>query len=122
MIARRYVPLAEFELWRHLMESRHGRDVTIEATSYWIAEQAAWWNSGFEEEQLQPVLRLQFERVQSQGVAEVIERFFPAETYPEAQEAMLSHFCEQARVRLLSAMPGYFVPGSAHRAPAEVPA
>jgi len=118
----RYVPLAEFEMWRHLMETRHGRSVTVEATSYWIAEQAAWWNSGYSEEDLLPVLRLRFERLLPGDVEEQVERFFPAETYPQAQEALLSHLTTRARVRLLSAVPGYFVPADARRAAAVIPA
>ena len=43
------------------------------------------------------------------GVAEPVERFFPAETYPVAQEALLSHFAGEG-LRLVSATPGYFLP------------
>lgn len=110
----RYVPLAEFELWRHLMETRHARMVTVDSVSVWIAEPSAWWNSGFRAEDLVPVLRLRFERIQ-EGVPAVMERFFAAETYPEAQEALLSHFGEGQRIRALSATPGYFVPPAARQ-------
>ena len=106
----RYVPLSEFKLWRHLMESRHGRAVAVEARSYWVADQATWWNSGFAAEDLVPVLRLRFERLFPDGIAEQVERFFPAETYPQAQEALLGHFREDSEVRLVAAVPGYFVP------------
>jgi hypothetical protein len=117
----RYVPVAEFELWRHLMETRHGRSVSVDSVSVWIAEQSAWWNSGFTAEDLVPVLRLRFERIQ-EGVPAVMERFFAAETYPEAQEALLSHFGEGQRVRPLSATPGYFVPAAARQRPIVRPA
>ena len=43
------------------------------------------------------------------GVPVPIERFFPAETYPEAQEALLSHYENPERV---VAIPGYFVPAA----------
>jgi hypothetical protein len=105
----RYVPLREFELWRYMMEHRHGRKVTVELVSLWIAERAAWWNSGFSAEDAAPVLRLQFERRLPSGVNEPVERFFPAETYPVAQEALLSHFAGEG-LRLVSATPGYFLP------------
>jgi hypothetical protein len=39
-----------------------------------------------------------------------IERFFPAETYPDAQEALLSHYVGDTRPQRLVATPGYFVP------------
>ena len=105
----RYVPLQEFELWRYMMENRHGRTVAVETVSVWIAERAAWWNSGFSAEDAAPVLRLRFERRLPSGVAEPVERFFPAETYPTAQEALLSHFAGRG-LRFLSATPGYFLP------------
>jgi hypothetical protein len=105
----RYVPLSEFGLWRYLMEHRHGRSISVDATSLWVAEPASWWNSGFREEELVPVLRLRFERAHGDGVSEIVERFFPAETYPEAQEALLSHF-GGPQLRLVAASPGYFVP------------
>ncbi len=107
--ALRYIPLAEFELWRYLMETRHGRQVWIEEVSIWVAEESGTWNSGFTAEDLQPVVRLRLERAGPHGVAIPMERFFPAETYPQAQEALLGHF-EEERCRVLGATPGYFVP------------
>jgi hypothetical protein len=105
----RYIPLAEFELWRYLMETRHGRSVSVEEVSIWVSEQAAWWNSGYAPETLEPVLRVRFERPGPQGVPVPIERFFPAETYPQAQEALLAHYDGAARARGVMATPGYFV-------------
>lgn len=105
----RYIPVAEFQLWRHLMETRHRRRVTIEETSIWIPEEAALWNSGFAAEDLEPVLRIQVDLPGPRGVPVPVERFFPAETYPQAQEALLSHF-EGQRPQRVTATPGYFVP------------
>jgi len=105
----RYVPLAEFGLWQHLMESKHRRTVTVEQVSIWVAEEAARWNSGYGAEDLEPVLRVRFQKPGPQGTLVTVERYFPAETYPEAQEALLSHV-ENASCSRLSAMPGYFVP------------
>ena len=106
----RYVPLSEFGLWRYMMETHHQRAVHVEAVSIWIAEEAASWNSGFKPEELEPVLRVCLERPGPYGVPVRMERFFPAETYPRAQEALLSHFSGPLRPRLTQAMPGYFVP------------
>ena len=106
--ALRYIPLGEFELWRHLMETRHRRHVAVESVSHWIAEDAARWNSGYSADDLQPVIRVHLEIPGPSGVPIPVERFFPAETYPQAQEALLSHF--GTRSRGLLAVPGYFVP------------
>lgn len=105
----RYVPLAEFGLWQHLMETKHHRRVTVEQVSVWVPEDAARWNSGYRGEELEPVLRVRYQKPGPQGTSILIERYFPAETYPEAQEALLSH-PENASCRRLSATPGYFVP------------
>ena len=105
----RYVPLAEFDLWKHLMETKHRRTVLVEQVSIWVPEDAARWNSGYVAEDLQPVLRVRFQKPGPHGTLFTMERYFPAETYPEAQEALLSH-AENAACRQLSATPGYFVP------------
>jgi len=111
----RYVPQAEFDLWRHLMETRHSRQVTVEAVSIWIAEDAARWNSGFAPDELEPVLRVVVERPGPHGVPLSVERYFPAETYPRAQEALLAHFAGLSRPLRVVAVPGYFIPVSARR-------
>ncbi len=114
----RFVPLGEFELWRFLMETRHRRRVTVEAVSLWMAEEPAVWNSGFAAEDLEPVLRVRLELPGPHGVPVPVERFFPAETYPRAQEALLSHMPGGTRAPVI-ATPGYFVPAE-HRAPSPV--
>jgi hypothetical protein len=110
MACVRYVPLAEFELWQHLMKTRHLRTVTVEEISLWVAEDAAWWNSGYAADDLEAVVRVRFERSGPNEVPIPVERFFPAETYPQAQEALLSHFQGATPIRALAATPGYFVP------------
>jgi hypothetical protein len=106
--ALRYVPLDEFGLWRYLMEHRHGRQVTVEEVSIWVAEESARWNSFEGPESLEPVLRVRFQQVTRDGTPVPVQRFFAAETYPEAQEALLSHYDTPAR--FVRATPGYFVP------------
>jgi hypothetical protein len=107
--ALRYIPLAEFDLWRYLMETRHKRNVTIEQVSIWISEHTASWAAGLAADSLEPVLRLRFERDGPQDSDVPVERFFPAETYPEARRALLSHFESALRARSVRATPGYFV-------------
>jgi|SRR5713226_902539 hypothetical protein len=106
----RYVPLVEFGLWKHLMETRHVREVKVESVSIWIAEDAARWNSGFVPEDLEPVLRVRLELPGPHGVSVPVERYFPAETYPQAQEALLRHFEDLTCPKRVVAIPGYFVP------------
>ena len=108
----RYVPLSEFGLWKHLMESKHHRQVSVESVSIWIAEDAARWNSGFQAEDLEPVLRVRIDVSGPQGVCIPVERYFPAETYPLAQEALLRHFQGASKPERMVATPGYFVPAS----------
>ncbi len=112
---QRFVPLAEFELWRNLMELRHHRTVTVLEISAWVPEKALWWNSGFSAEELLPVLRLRFDRRTEDGLVVPMERFFAAETYPQAQEALLSHFSGRETLTRVVAVPGYFVPRALHQ-------
>lgn len=107
----RYVPLDEFALWRYMMEHRHGRTVTVEEISIWVAEESARWSSFEGPDSLEPVLRVRFQQVDADGMPVPVQRFFPAETYPRAQEALLAHY-EPARRSAVRATPGYFVPVS----------
>jgi len=103
----RYVPLEAFGLWQHLMETRHRRQVTVEGVSEWVPEETLVEAvADFESEALEPVLRVSFEQPAPVGLAAVVERFFPVETYPEALGALLSHFQMVSKVL---ATPGYFV-------------
>jgi hypothetical protein len=92
------------------METRHVREVKVESVSIWIAEDAARWNSGFVPEDLEPVLRVRLELPGPHGVSVPVERYFPAETYPQAQEALLRHFEDLTCPKRVVAVPGYFVP------------
>jgi hypothetical protein len=104
----RYVPLEAFGLWQHLMETRHGRQVTVEGVSEWLPEESLIEAAAeLESEALEPVLRVSFEQPAPVGLAVTVERFLPAETYPEALDALLSHFRAVGKVL---ATPGYFVP------------
>ncbi len=103
----RYVPLEEYGLWRHLMETRHRRQVTLEGVSQWLPEEALTEGAAdLESEELEPVLRVSFDRPTSMGLTVRVQRFFPVETYPEALDALLRHFRDVSQVL---ATPGYFV-------------
>ncbi len=108
--AQRYVPLSEFDLWRHLMESRHGRLVTIEQVSVWLPEDPGLWSTGLLPDELEPVVRLRLHWPGPYEVATPVERFFPAETFPRARAALLSHLPPGARLDEPQITAGYFVP------------
>lgn len=108
----RYIPLGEFGLWQYLMETRHGRWVTVEAVSFWIPEEQARRSAALAPEELEPVLRVHLDVPSPFGVPVPVERFFPAETYPQAQEALLSHYQGPPELQHLVATPGYVVPGA----------
>jgi hypothetical protein len=109
--AIRYVPLAEFGLWRHLMQTRHRRRVRIEAVSVWVSDDAALRTpAGTSVEELEPVLSVRVELAGPHGVPECVQRFFPAETYPEARAALLSHYHGERRPQQVVTTPGYFLP------------
>ena len=109
----RYVPAAEFELWRYFMESKHGRAVTVEEVSVWVVDTPAAWDRNMDADALLPVLRIRFEKEGPDGVPVPVERFFPAETYPQAKEALLAHFDPRCRWTVI-ASPGYFVPAASY--------
>lgn len=107
----RYVPLAEFELWRYLMETRHHRVVVVEDVSRWVPDDPALVSAEIADPELcEAVVRIRFDVPGTHGVPVPVERFLPAETYPEAQAALLSHFDLACRVK---ATAGYFVPAAA---------
>lgn len=112
----RYVPAAEFELWRHFMETRHCRLVTVDEVSVWVAETPGMWNEDVDAEALHPVQRIRFGKPGPQGSVVPVERFFPAETYPQAKAALLAHFDPRCRWSV-EATPGYFVPAASARTP-----
>jgi len=103
----RYVPLEEYGLWRHLMETRHRRQVTLEGISQWLPEEdLVEASADLESDALEPVLRVRFEQPTATGLPVRVQRFFPVETYPEALDALLRHFRDVSHVL---ATPGYFV-------------
>ena len=113
-LALRYIPAAEFELWRHFMETRYSRIVTVEEFSVWVPETPDAWDENLDPEVLQPVLRVRFERSGPQGMVVPVERFLAAETYPRARAALLAQSDPSCGQRL-EATPGYFVPAAAKR-------
>lgn len=115
----RYIPAAEFELWRYFMETKHSRVVTVDEVSVWVAETPAAWDAHMDADALLPVLRIQFEKPGPDGILVPVVRFFPAETYPQAKAALLSHFDPRCRWSV-SAAPGYFVPATSTRSDLEI--
>jgi hypothetical protein len=112
----RYVRLAEFALWRYMMETRHRRVVVVEDVSLWVPDDDALMTAEIADPELcDAVVRIRFEVPGTYGMAVPVERFLPAETYPEAQAALLSHFASTSRG--VNAEAGYFVPDAARSEP-----
>src|SRR6185295_10230699 len=104
----RFIPAAEFDLWRHFMETRHVRLVTVDEFSVWMPETLELLDGEIDVDAMQPVLRVRFDKPHLEGLTVPVVRFFPTETYPEAKDALLSHFdprCQES----VRATPGYFV-------------
>ena len=104
----RYVPAAEFDLWRHLMESKYARVVAVEESSVWVPERAGIWEDGIDIDQLKAVVRVRFEKPGPQGTVVPVIRYLPNKTYPEARAALLAHFDPRCRWNVVET-PGYFV-------------
>jgi hypothetical protein len=107
----RFIPAAEFDLWRHFMETRHVRAVTVDEVSVWMPETVEVWDDEIDADAMEPVLRVRFEKPYPEGPPVPVIRFFPTETYPEAKAALLAHFDPSCQ-RSLQATPGYFVASS----------
>jgi hypothetical protein len=106
----RYVPAAEFDLWRNLMLTQYNRPVVVDEVSVWVPDTPKVLDAEVDVDRLEPVLRVRFEKPTpetSQTLVPVV-RFMGIETYPAAKEALLAHFdprCQES----LEETPGYFV-------------
>jgi hypothetical protein len=83
----------------------------VEEVSLWVPEEASLLGTIGDPELCEPVLRIHFEVRGSYGFPVPVERYLAADTYPEAQAALLSHF--QLAYRVVTATAGYFVPRTA---------
>jgi hypothetical protein len=106
----RYVPAAEFDLWRNLMITQHHRPVVVDEVSVWVPDTPKVWDAEVNVERLEPVLRVRFDKPTTEGSQTLVPvvRFMAFETYPDAKEALLAHFdprCQES----LEETPGYFV-------------
>ena len=104
----RYVPAAEFELWRHYMTSRHSRAVKVEKVSVWVPEDAAAWDDAIDADHLQPVVRVRFDKPGPGGMDVPVVRYLPTESYPDAKAALFAHFDMRCRWSA-DVTPGYFI-------------
>jgi len=106
----RYVPAAEFDLWRNLMITQHNRPVAVDAVSVWVPDTPKVWDADVDAERLEPVLRVRFQRPlpEHENTLVPVVRFMAIETYPEAKEALLAHFDPSCQGSLVET-PGYFV-------------
>jgi hypothetical protein len=96
-LALRFIPAAEFELWRHFMETRHSLTVTVEDVSVWVPETSEGWSEDLDPDALLPVVRVRYEKPGPQDSVVPVERLLLAHADPGCG-------------RRLEATPGYFVP------------
>jgi hypothetical protein len=108
--AQRYVPLAEFGLWKYLLETRHRKRVLVDAISVWVPEEPSLWSSGLTSEDIDAVVRVQFTVPGVLGARVPIVRYLSALSYPQAQEALFSHYPPGTRPADLRGTAGYFLP------------
>lgn len=106
----RFVPAAEFDLWRNLMQTQHNRPVVVDEVSVWVPDTPKVWDAEVDADRLEPVLRVRFAKPAPESAATLVPvvRFMAIETYPEAKEALLAHFDERCQ-ETLEETPGYFV-------------
>jgi hypothetical protein len=116
----RFIPAAEFDLWRHFMETRHVRMVTVDEVSIWMPDTLELLEDEIDADAMEPVLRVRFEKPRGEGLSVPVERFFPTETYPEAKDALLAHFDPRCR-ESVQATPGYFVASASRSQPEPAP-
>jgi hypothetical protein len=106
----RYVPAAEFDLWRNLMITKHNRPVVVDEVSVWVPDTPKVLAADVDADRLEPVLRVRFEKPtpESPDTLVPVVRFMAIETYPTAKEALLAHFASRCQ-KSLEETPGYFV-------------
>jgi hypothetical protein len=108
----RFIPASEFDLWRHLMESKYSRTVAVEDVSVWVPEKTEVWDDGIDADQLEAVVELRFEKPGPKGTVIPVVRYLATDTYREARAALLKHFDLRCRWSV-EVTPGYFVSGVA---------
>ena len=116
--ALRYVPLAEFELWRYLMETRHAPRSPSRTSRSGCPRTRRCWTSAI----VDPEAASRCCASASRGRARRARRCPSSASSPrrpirEAQEALLAHF-ESGLRAALTRPPGYFVPAAASAASA----
>ena len=96
----RYVPLDVFDLWKHLMTSRHGFEIVEEQVSLWFDidgdPHVSYSDSDYEK-----VLRLSMWVYSDKDrMFRKVVRYFPESDYSDIRSAFLSHYdepCNHAR-------------------------
>ena len=107
--AVRYVPAEIFELWKHLMEHRHGFAVEPEVFSFWFdgATYAARKET-FPAHAAEEVVELRFHYPGTAPAGREVLRYFPAAEYDAIRRYMDAHF-EPARREDIVETAGVFV-------------
>jgi hypothetical protein len=90
----RYVPLEVFDLWRHLMTTRHGFEILQEQVSLWFDIDNDPHVS-YSEADYERVLRLSlWVYSERDRMFRKVVRYFPEEEYARIRPTFLSHYEE----------------------------
>lgn len=90
----RYIPLDVFDLWKHLMTSRHGFEIVDEEVSLWFDIDGDP-HVTYPESDYDKVLRLSLWIYSDRDrMFRKVVRYFPQSDYPDIRPAFLSHYEE----------------------------
>jgi hypothetical protein len=105
----RYVPADLFDLWRHMMERRHGFAVGEVSAAPWI-DQASYARAAgtLPPHAPEAVIEVRFLYPDPGPVARQVLRYFPKEEYDGIREYLVAHF-DPARRQDVTETPGVFL-------------
>ena len=88
----RYIPLEIFDLWEHLMASRHGFDVEAARASLWLDMEDSP-EAAYEEQTFDRVTEITlFVYSGRDDMFTRVCRYFPSEEITQVREILLSHY------------------------------
>ena len=94
----RYVPLEIFDLWEHLMESRHGLDVSEARASLWLDMEDSP-EAAYEEQNFDRVTEVTlFVYSGRDDMFTRVCRYFPSDEVDQTKEILLTHYRDRGRV------------------------
>jgi hypothetical protein len=105
----RYVPADLFDLWRHMMERRHGFAVREVAAAPWIDEATYAREAGtFPPHAAEAVIEVRFLYPEPGPAPRQVLRYFPKDEYDAIRQYLVAHF-DPARRQDVTETPGVFL-------------